>query len=329
MAPRPSLSVVIPTYNRPELLARCLEGFAGQTVPPESLEIVIVDDGSDAPLDPVIAAFDGLLNLRLERRDHGAAAARNVGVVLSSADHLILFDDDQSPLPDMAERCLAFHRQFPDEEDFRMLRVVPDTRIPRSAVSFAMFEATQVFHYPSPGRRRLQGGFWGGAITCKRSIFRYGLFNPDYVMAEDAELGMRIDQWLHLVEHLETPADALQLRTLTVKQLLRRWCAMGYYHLVMQRDFPRLIEIGGRRVYRDAEKIIARATPLIAAAAELEKQAVQLGELGPGPIDQARSEVLAAFLEGVRVAAETAQCIGWLAARHDEPLSDALERNFV
>jgi len=111
MAPRPSLSVVIPTYNRPELLAQCLEGFAGHTVPPESLEVVIVDDGLDVPLDPVLAAFEGRLNLRFERRDHGGpAAARNVGVVLASADHLILFDDDQSPLPDMAERCLAFHR---------------------------------------------------------------------------------------------------------------------------------------------------------------------------------------------------------------------------
>jgi len=210
-----------------------------------------------------------------------------------------------------------------------MLRVVPDTTVPRTAVSFAMFEATQVFHYPSPWRRRLQGGFWGGAITCKRSIFRYGLFNPDYAMAEDAELGLRIDQWLHLVEHLETAADALQLRTLAATQLLRRWCGMGFYHLVMQREFPRNIAIGGRRIYRDAEKIVARATPLVAAAAELEKQATHLGELGSGPLDQAKTEALGVFLEGVRVAAETAQCTGWLAARHDEPLRDALERNLL
>ena len=46
--PAPRVSVVIPTYKRPELLTRCLDALVRQTLPPSCYEIIVVDDGSDA-----------------------------------------------------------------------------------------------------------------------------------------------------------------------------------------------------------------------------------------------------------------------------------------
>ena len=42
----PQISVIIPTYNRPDELRLCLEGFCQQTVDAEKFEIILVDDGS-------------------------------------------------------------------------------------------------------------------------------------------------------------------------------------------------------------------------------------------------------------------------------------------
>ena len=108
----PEISVVIPTFGRPALLEQCLEGFVGQAVARDRFEVIVVDDGSPTPLDAVVARFADRLDLLLECRPHrGVAEARNVGVVLARAPLLVLFDDDQRPLPDMLARCLAFHRE--------------------------------------------------------------------------------------------------------------------------------------------------------------------------------------------------------------------------
>ena len=48
------VSVVVPTYRRPQLLDRCLRALLAQNFPPHAYEIIVVDDG---PEDPVPASF--------------------------------------------------------------------------------------------------------------------------------------------------------------------------------------------------------------------------------------------------------------------------------
>jgi cellulose synthase/poly-beta-1,6-N-acetylglucosamine synthase-like glycosyltransferase len=50
------LSVVVPTYNRPELLARVLAGLEDQTWPRDRFEVIVVDDGGEQPAAPVVDA---------------------------------------------------------------------------------------------------------------------------------------------------------------------------------------------------------------------------------------------------------------------------------
>ncbi|HLO63692.1 MAG TPA: glycosyltransferase, partial [Azonexus sp.] len=42
---KPLVSVVIPTYRRPDMLRRCLESVLGQHPAPEAYEVIVVDDG--------------------------------------------------------------------------------------------------------------------------------------------------------------------------------------------------------------------------------------------------------------------------------------------
>ncbi|MFA5499796.1 MAG: glycosyltransferase [Candidatus Omnitrophota bacterium] len=93
---RPFLSVVIPTYNRKDLLKECLESLFNQTYPKEDYEIVVVDDGST---DGTEEALKGLRaehgNLRYFRQENkGPAAARNLGAFNSLGRLLIFINDD-------------------------------------------------------------------------------------------------------------------------------------------------------------------------------------------------------------------------------------------
>ena len=90
-------AIVVPTYNRPEALAACLEALGRLDPAPD--EIVVVDDGGARPAAEVCARFDGRVRC-IRQANAGPAAARNAGVRATGADLVALTDDDCAPRPD-------------------------------------------------------------------------------------------------------------------------------------------------------------------------------------------------------------------------------------
>jgi GT2 family glycosyltransferase len=109
---RPFISIVIPTYNRPQQLAVCLEACRRLDYPHDRFEVIVVDDGGTTPLDEVINRFHGLLMLKLLRQSNaGPAAARNRGATEATGQFLVFTDDDCAPTPSwlqaFAAQCVA------------------------------------------------------------------------------------------------------------------------------------------------------------------------------------------------------------------------------
>lgn len=110
MAPtsEPFVSIVIPTYDRPEQLARCLHAVAALEYPRTSLEVVVVDDGGAEPLDATLKELAGGPVVRLLRIENaGPAAARNHGSRAAAGEILAFTDDDCSPDPAWLRRLVA------------------------------------------------------------------------------------------------------------------------------------------------------------------------------------------------------------------------------
>ncbi len=111
------ISVIVPTYNRPQNLAVCLASLARQTLPHGDFEVVVVDDGGDVDLQPIFVQFDSRLRLRvLAQNNTGPAGARNFGVGQCTGDHIAFTDDDCQPALDWLA-CLVSHL---DENPLRM-----------------------------------------------------------------------------------------------------------------------------------------------------------------------------------------------------------------
>jgi len=95
------VSVVIPTYNRPEPLGRCLEALSKQSLPAAEFEVIVVDDGSRGTLADVVGPFQNRMNVKLVRQTNsGPAQARNNGVRKAEADLIAFTDDDCRPRAD-------------------------------------------------------------------------------------------------------------------------------------------------------------------------------------------------------------------------------------
>ena len=94
----PSFSVVIPTYNRPQQLDRCLAALAKQDYPQDSYRVVVVDDGSRQPLHDIVNAYTDQMTVTLIVQENaGPAAARNKGVQNATGDYIAFTDDDCMP----------------------------------------------------------------------------------------------------------------------------------------------------------------------------------------------------------------------------------------
>ncbi|MEM8780454.1 MAG: glycosyltransferase [Cyanobacteria bacterium P01_G01_bin.49] len=96
----PLISVIIPTYNRPERLRTCLDSFTCLNYQSDRFEVIIVDDGSDRPLDSLVNAYHDQLNLTLIRQSNaGPATARNTGATVAKGQYLGFTDDDCTLTP--------------------------------------------------------------------------------------------------------------------------------------------------------------------------------------------------------------------------------------
>ncbi|WP_341230769.1 glycosyltransferase family A protein [Nocardioides salarius] len=96
--PWPSVGVVVPTRDRPELLRRALAAVEAQTYP-GALEVVVVHDG--APLDTSLVRH-GPRPVRVvsNERTPGLAGARNTGIMSLGTDLVAFCDDDDHWMPD-------------------------------------------------------------------------------------------------------------------------------------------------------------------------------------------------------------------------------------
>lgn len=93
----PLLSIIIPTYNRPDSLRNCLISLARLRAESETFEIIVVDDGSDPPCEPIIKTLSLDRNcLVLRQENKGPATARNHGARNARGHFLAFIDDDCS-----------------------------------------------------------------------------------------------------------------------------------------------------------------------------------------------------------------------------------------
>ena len=104
-----SISVVIPAFNRAQLLPRCLDSVFAQIFKP--LEVIVVDDGStDSTRDLIRRDYPGVILIVQENK--GVSAARNAGIRAAGGNWLAFLDSDDTWLPGkLASQAQAVHER--------------------------------------------------------------------------------------------------------------------------------------------------------------------------------------------------------------------------
>ena len=111
----PTVSVVMPTYNRADLLPRAIESILNQTF--TDFEFIIVDDGSTDNSSAVLAAYadkDNRIILLRNPQNKGIAYSRNKGNDAARGKYIAIMDSDDISLPTRLEKSVAYLENHPD-----------------------------------------------------------------------------------------------------------------------------------------------------------------------------------------------------------------------
>lgn len=115
-----TMTIVVPVYNRPQLILRCLDSLYAQTWRP--LHVIVVDnastDGTPKGIENWIQhhSDDGFSVTLAHEPCKGAAYARQKGLELADTDKVMFFDSDDTLRPEAVATIMDLWRNEPDAD---------------------------------------------------------------------------------------------------------------------------------------------------------------------------------------------------------------------
>ena len=176
----PFISVIIPTYHRNDLLAKCLDFLAPgvQTLPADQYEVIVTDDGSQTTAEEMIKQHYPWVKWVAGPR-RGPAANRNNGAKFAQGEWLVFTDDDCLPKKEWLESFA--------------LSITSDIYVYEGKTTCEIATKSPLEHSPI----NLTGGYlWSCNMMIQKNIFLEKLKGFDenfpYPQLEDVDLRERI-----------------------------------------------------------------------------------------------------------------------------------------
>ena len=184
------VSVIVPTFNRAQMLQQCVTSLLRQTQPPQ--EIIVVDDGSTDDTAAVVRRMPPPVRY-LHKSNAGKSAALNFALPHASGQWIWFFDDDDVALPNSIEARL------------HALAAVPDARLIISRFVWGTNGAAgellagEALQWPQFSARDFYLKFLrtcfahlNGALIRRDRISEIGGFRTDLLTSEDYEFTLRV-----------------------------------------------------------------------------------------------------------------------------------------
>ena len=251
------ISVVIPTYNREEILKRCLIALFKQTYPKLGYEIVVVDDGSTDGTEELVKSLlnNSPCTLRYFKQENkGPASARNVGIKNAYGKIILFIGDDIIATPTLLEEHIKWHKDYPDDNVAVLGYVTWSPEIKITPFMKWLEESGAQFGYPLIKKYDdvPYNFFYTSNISVKRQfLLKYGLFDEDFPYAayEDIELAyrlMRVRESLRIVYNEK--AGGYHEHHIDQKSFSKRSKLAGRAKAIFHRKHPELRESPGSAI---------------------------------------------------------------------------------
>lgn len=206
---KPTVSVILPTYNRAHLVGRAIRSVLDQTY--QDFEVIIVDDGSRDNTEEIINSFtDTRIRYIRHQQNKGGSAARNTGIKLANGKYIAFQDSDDEWLPQKLEIQVEAFSTASSEVGVvytDMLRIEKDGKIKywhSPTVTYGNLIDTKILEY-QPFKIGIQ------SALIKRECFnKVGFFDEMLPRFIDLDLFIRLLKDYHFY-HIKQPLVKYQV----------------------------------------------------------------------------------------------------------------------
>jgi glycosyltransferase involved in cell wall biosynthesis len=284
-AQRPSVSVVIPTYNAGQFVTQAIDSVLAQTIRPE--EILVIDDGSTDDTKERLRPYLGAIRY-IFQANQGVSATRNHGVREARGELVAFLDADDVWHPQKLALQMQVLAARPD------LGFLSTQRFPWPAPGYPEIDGAdpQAFLVPIPWSRLVvQNLLDTSSIVCRREVLEaVGPFDTRMQGPEDHDLWVRIAE-VAPITHLNLPLMGYrQVPGSLSKQADRMW---AHKHIMLRKLDERKAWGQHRLLRRKAYSYVNYSCSYIYAEAGRHGMALLclLRSLARFPLPYARDEV--------------------------------------
>jgi glycosyltransferase involved in cell wall biosynthesis len=201
MADRPSISVVIPAYNRERTVLTAIRSVLWQTLPPT--EVIVVDDGSTDSTTAVVEALAEPKVRLIRQQNGGISAARNSGIEAAMGDWVAFQDSDDEWLPTKLERQFACLAESPSPPDVVYCGMIISGALDTAATNGTAPARRRIVYHPDPSITAASGQMLPTLLRTnpistqtlvarRETLHKAGLFDTNMKSLVDWDLAIRL-----------------------------------------------------------------------------------------------------------------------------------------
>jgi glycosyltransferase involved in cell wall biosynthesis len=189
----PKISVIIPTYNREQLISRAINSVLAQTY--KDYEIIVIDDGSTDHTKEALEPFEGKIKY-FYQDNSGISGARNRGIEEARGNYIAFLDSDDAWMPEkLATQAeildrdpsvgIVYSKMLILNEDGKHCGFKPDEKTGRNFMELI----------------EIRGDIATSTVMTRRECFqKVGRFDPDLPPMEDFDMWLRISKFYKIYE---------------------------------------------------------------------------------------------------------------------------------
>jgi len=251
------ITVLIPTYNRSDILSKTLKGLEKQTFPNQEFEVIVVNDGSNDDTHEVMNRFkQGKLNLvGITQENAGQGNARNNGLTHAQGEIILLMGDDMIPVPELLQQHWNHYEQSPNKNSATLgliewhpeLEINPfmEWMVNGSSVLGKFGGHQFAYEKLNMGQTPDYNFFYTSNLSIPRKLLGNQPFDPIFSKYgwEDIELGYRLQKEQGLTMAYNPKAITYHYHPMDDSGLKKRMEMIGKSAHIIDKKYPELQKV--------------------------------------------------------------------------------------
>ena len=235
----PKISIVIPTFNRENIICDAINSVLGQNY--NDFEIIVVDDGSTDGTHEVLNGFGNQIRV-VRQVNSGVSAARNAGILAARGEWIAFLDSDDEWHPDTLEYLFG-----PFSNDSKVIARCGNIEFvgldfQKDLFNLRGWNQKEPALLDRPLYRYFYLGLFPSGFTARRSVLLdAGLFDTSLELYEDTDLMARVatrGHWMITPKviakvYRKSKGDAVSLAHVTDPELTPRNLALVFKRLLL------------------------------------------------------------------------------------------------